>query len=88
MALHVDVKLAQKLRNGGFMPDNQDEIQIEILADGTIKCEVDSISGPNHLVADKFLIWIAEQAGGAKERRRRGAHAHGEHTHTHDKVKA
>jgi hypothetical protein len=79
-------KLARKQPNGGSMPSNQDEIQIEILADGTIRCEVDSISNANHLVADKFLAWIAEQAGGQKSRQRRGTHTHTHHEH--DKVKA
>ena len=63
-----------------------DEIKIEILEDGTIRAETDQVSGPNHLNADNFLKWIAEQVGGQKSRQRRGSHSH---THQeHEKVKA
>ena len=66
----------------------EDTISIEILADGTIKAETDKISSPNHLNADKFLQWIAEQAGGEKSRQRRGSHSHEHHHHEHEKSKA
>jgi len=64
----------------------EDKIEITILPDGTIKAETDQISQASHLNADKFLQWIAEQAGGAKERHRKG---HATHTHHHhEKEKA
>jgi hypothetical protein len=63
-----------------------DEIRITILDDGTIRAETDQVSGPNHLNADKFLQWMAEQAGGEKSRQRRGAHTHTHHEH--EKAKA
>jgi len=66
----------------------EDTINIEILADGTIKAETDKISGPNHLNADNFLKWIAEQAGGEKSRQRRGTHSHSHEHHHHEKAKA
>ena len=63
-----------------------DEIEITILDDGTIRAENGQISGPNHMNADKFLAWIAEQAGGQKSRQRRGSHSHTHHEQ--EKVKA
>jgi spore cortex formation protein SpoVR/YcgB (stage V sporulation) len=41
-----------------------DIIDIEVLADGTIKFQTDSISQANHLSADEFLKEMAELTGG------------------------
>lgn len=61
----------------------QDDIQIEILEDGTIKVITDPVSGANHANAEQFLRDMAAKAGGETVRRRKGAgHAH-EHGHTH-----
>lgn len=57
-----------------------DNIDIQILEDGTIKTSTDKVSAPNHSNAEAFLSQMAKLAGGKTERRRRTA---GEHTHTH-----
>ena len=63
----------------------EDILEIEILADGSIKLTTDQISPANHLSADQFLKFISEMAGGevikAKNR-----HAHTYH-HAHEHVK-
>ena len=56
---------------GGFLPGAQDEIFMEILADGTIRLETDPISGANHAAAEGMLRRIAELAGGATSRVRK-----------------
>jgi hypothetical protein len=63
-----------------------DKIQIEILADGTIKFTTDPISGPNHVNAEQFLRMVGQLAGGETTReRRKDAHQHQhEHEHEHD----
>ena len=65
----------------------QDEIQIEVLADGTIKVTTDNISPANHMSADKLVDFIAQMAGGQTTRQSRGhshVHTH-EHKHVHSK---
>jgi hypothetical protein len=66
------------------MPDN---IEIEILADGTIKTSTDAVSMPNHANAEAFLREMGRLAGGAIERKRKQGfahtHAHG-HSHSHE----
>lgn len=69
----------------------QDAINIEVLADGTIKVTTDQVSMPNHQNAEEFLRFMAELAGGKQTRvRKAGAHhhhhdhAHLGHGHTHD----
>lgn len=63
-----------------------DEIQIEILEDGTIKSSTDPISGANHANAEQFLKHMATMAGGVTEIKRKGSgqHSHGAHTHEHN----
>ena len=62
-----------------------DEIEIEILEDGTIKTTTDKVSMPNHASAEEFLRLLAELAGGEQRRVRRGHshHHHHEHDHLH-----
>lgn len=60
-----------------------DNIEIEILPDGTIKTSTDKVSMPNHANAEAFLREMARLAGGPTERKRKHGHAH---THTHDHV--
>ena len=73
-----------------------DNIQFEILEDGTISVTTDQISGTNHVSADKLLKRMFELAGGETTCRKRtrlevghsliGAlheHTHDGHTHVH-----
>lgn len=67
-----------------------DNIQIEILEDGTIKVTTDPISGANHANAEGFLNFMARMAGGETTREKRTdkpvthTHEHGhKHTHSH-----
>jgi len=55
-----------------------DEIQIEILEDGTISVKTDAISQTNHYSADQFLAEIEELAGGERTttKRKETAHVH------------
>lgn len=57
----------------------RDEINIEVLADGTIKMTTDKISQANHVNAEGFLQLMARLAGGATEKQRKTQG----HTHTH-----
>jgi hypothetical protein len=60
-----------------------DIIDVEILADGTIKIKTDTISPANHLNADKLLDFISKMSGSeAIKTRKDKAHAH-EHKHIH-----
>lgn len=72
----------------------QDQIQWEILEDGTISITTEQISGPNHHSADELLTQLGELLGGTvvtKKRSKfhvhadlRGAvHAHIADGHTH-----
>jgi hypothetical protein len=62
----------------------QDNIEIEVLADGSIKFTTDPISGPNHMSAEKFLRDTAQAAGGETKRVKRiNAKIH-VHDHTHE----
>jgi hypothetical protein len=65
----------------------QDQIQVEILEDGTIKTETDSISSANHSNADDFLKEMFRLAGGAAEiefkRPIAVTETHHEHHHQH-----
>ena len=67
-----------------------DNIQIEILDDGTIKVTTDPVSGANHANAEGFLNFMARMAGGETTREARKdkpvSHTHDHahvHTHTH-----
>jgi hypothetical protein len=67
----------------------QDEIDIEILPDGTVKTTTPKISAANHSSAHSFMHSITDLLGGAKTAKKRTGmtHAH-EHEHTHDQQKA
>lgn len=61
----------------------EDKIEIEILDDGTIRLETDTISPANHLSADQFLKEIERLTGGTTTKtknRHRHVH-HYEHSH-------
>lgn len=63
-----------------------DKIIIEILDDGTIKTETDTVSMPNHANAEGFLKEMARLAGGIVKRVLKGKHAHVHGTqHEHHK---
>lgn len=62
-----------------------DRMQIEVLADGTIKVTTDEISPANHASAEQFTAEVARLAGGETTRERRTdvlEHGHS-HAHTH-----
>lgn len=60
-----------------------DQIQIEILEDGTFKIETDAVSGPNHGNAEMLIRELARLAGGTHKRTLKvGASLH-HHSHTH-----
>jgi hypothetical protein len=50
---------------------NEDQILIEILADGTIKASTDKVSEENHLTAEQFLSFIARLLGGCVTKQKR-----------------
>ncbi len=50
-----------------------DNIQIEVLVDGTIRMTTDPISGANHSNAEAFLRNIATMAGGKSTTVHRGS---------------
>lgn len=52
-----------------------DSIQIEVLADGTLKITTDKVSGPNHISAEALLSDIAKECGGKTERQKRNTGA-------------
>jgi hypothetical protein len=58
-----------------------DNLEITVLADGTIRTVTDPISNANHSSAEAFLKEMARLAGGETTRKRR--HEHGSHSHTH-----
>jgi hypothetical protein len=58
-----------------------DNIEVEILADGTLKFITDPVSAANHTSAEEALRFVARLAGGETKRVRR--HEHGSHSHTH-----
>lgn len=63
-----------------------DVIRVEILEDGTISITTDSVSGTNHVSADKLLKDIAKLAGGTvttTKRVKTGVRAHEHHHHHH-----
>jgi hypothetical protein len=62
-----------------------DTIKVNILDDGTIKVETDTVSQPNHLNCDQFLREMGRLAGGKTEIKMKGAHLHGIlEAHCHD----
>jgi len=61
-----------------------DEIQIEVLADGTIKVTTDPISPANHMNADQLINFLHRLTGGEQTKTKRtDVHRHGEHSHSH-----
>lgn len=60
-----------------------DVIRVEILEDGTIKTETDSVSAANHLRAENFLKEMFRLAGGQTEVRWRRPLAVLERDHFH-----
>lgn len=60
-----------------------DEIQIEILEDGTVKFTTDKISGVNHVSADELLAEIDKLLGGKVIRSKRPEKHHHQHNHQH-----
>lgn len=66
-----------------------DEIQVEVLDDGTIKTTVNGrVSAANHQNAEDFLRHMARLSGGSVSTNRIGhTHAH-THVHSHDKESA
>jgi len=65
-----------------------DDILIEVLADGTIKAATDKIGQANHMNAGQFLKEMARLAGGpsleAKNPNAKHSHGHHEHEHEHE----
>lgn len=43
---------------------NRDEFKVTVLSDGSVKVETNEIGDANHLSADGFIRWMAEQLGG------------------------
>jgi hypothetical protein len=63
-------------------------MEVEILSDGTVRCETGDMSGPAHKVADDFLKELEKLLGGesSKEKLRNTHthdHEHGDHHHHH-----
>jgi hypothetical protein len=50
------------------MPEEYDEIEIDVLDDGTVKFTTDKISGPNHQDAESFLAMITRGCNGPSRR--------------------
>lgn len=67
---------------------HNDKIEIEVLADGSIKISTDRISPANHASASNLVREIQKMAGGpTKTQRKPGvpahSHQHGQHHHSH-----
>lgn len=66
------------------------DIQFEVLEDGTITVTTDDLSGPNHVSADKLLKNLFELTGGDVKSRKRTRLEVGHdisnslHEHVHD----
>ena len=58
----------------------EDNIQLEILQDGTLRFVTDKISSANHKSADDFLTFLARECGGQVDKQKR----HHGHTHAHE----
>jgi hypothetical protein len=61
-----------------------DQMQVEILADGTLKVTTDKISMANHLNAEKFLRFADELMGGTVKITKRVGMSVGLHNALHD----
>lgn len=60
-----------------------DNLDIQILEDGTIKFTTDAVSGANHANAEQFLRLVGDLAGGETKRVRRPDRVHHHHDHVH-----
>lgn len=62
----------------------EDVLEIEILADGTVKITTDTISPANHINADQLLKFLSTLTGGevTKAKNRKSL----THTHQHDRA--
>jgi hypothetical protein len=69
------------------MSFNEDVINVEILADGTLKITTDQVSAANHSKAEEFLKDLEQSCGAPATRtKRKGAgpvHVHHGVTHSH-----
>jgi len=62
----------------------KNEIQIEVLEDGTVSVTTDDLAGPNHVSADKLLKELAEALGGTVQIKKRLRLGHALHVHAHE----
>ena len=62
----------------------QDNVEVEILPDGTIKLTSDPISAPNHVSATEFFKTVGRLSGGEIKTMKRKDKKHVHHTHDHD----
>lgn len=63
----------------------QDEIDIEILADGTVKTTTPKISAANHSSAHSWFHSIQNLLGGTQTSKKKTSHPH-VHEHEHEKA--
>ena len=61
----------------------KNDMDITILEDGTVRVQTGEVGGPEHLVAEKMLAWLAKELGGESTRVRRGHTHHHHHEHVH-----
>jgi len=62
-----------------------DKLEIEVLADGTLKISTDKVSMPNHANAEALLREIISGMGGKVDRKRKTiGHSHNEEGHKHE----
>jgi hypothetical protein len=62
----------------------QDKLEVEILADGTIKLTSDPVSAPNHASAAEFFKTVARLSGGEVKTSKRKDKVHHNHAHEHE----
>ena len=62
----------------------KDQMEIEILPDGTIKLVSDPISAPNHASAAEFFKLVARLSGGDVKTEKRKDKVHHNHSHEHE----
>lgn len=61
----------------------ENEIEVEILPNGTVKILTGRFAGAVHASAEAMMRAIAEDLGGTTTRERRAAHQHHDHDHDH-----
>lgn len=71
---------------GGGGAGGADELEVEIMPDGTIKTSAGKVSAANHGNAEQFLAYLARLTGGQVKRERK--HGAGAHTHATEQNKA